>query len=128
MLRGLPRAAVLATAVVIAAGAELAHSQAVSLVVVDVKQVATGFRTSKLLGRSVVNDRDETIGTLDDIVIGRDKVLFAVLQVGGFLGIGGHLVAVEFQSLKIDDAGRHIVLPGGSKSELKNLPEFRYAP
>jgi hypothetical protein len=28
-----------------------------------------------------------------------------VIQVGGFLGLGGHLVAVPFDSLKVEDAG-----------------------
>jgi hypothetical protein len=37
-----------------------------------------------------VNDHDERIGTIDDIIIGRDHVLFAVLQVGGFLADGPH--------------------------------------
>jgi hypothetical protein len=53
--------------------------------------------------------------------------LFAILQVGGFLGIGAHLVAVPFKSLALDDSGSKITLPGASKDELKKLPEFRYA-
>ena len=60
--------------------------------------------------------------------LGRDKerVLFAILQVGGFLGLGGHLVAVPFQSLVLDETGRKITLPNASKDELKKLPEFNY--
>ena len=60
-----PTAAVLATAVLIAAGPRPARSQAVELVVADVATVAKGYRTSKLMGSSVVNDRDERIGTID---------------------------------------------------------------
>jgi PRC-barrel domain protein len=73
-----------------------------------------------------VNDRDERIGTIDDIIIDRDRILFAVLQVGGFLGLGGHLVAVPYQSLVLDEPGGKIVLPGASRDELKKLPEFKY--
>ncbi len=103
-----------------------ALSQAVALVVVDVKAVAAGYRASKLTGTSVTNDKNEKIGSLDDIIIGKDKVLFAVLEVGGFLGIGAHLVAIPFQSLQLDDTGKKITLPGASKDELKKLPEFKY--
>jgi PRC-barrel domain. len=103
-----------------------ALSQAVALVVVDVKAVAEGYRASKLTGTSVTNDKNEKIGSIDDMIIGQDKVLFAVLEVGGFLGIGAHLVAVPFQSLQLDDTGKKITLPGASKDELKKLPEFKY--
>jgi len=92
--RSLATAAMIATAVLIAIGPQPVSSQAVELVVVDVAAVAKGYRTSKLTGSDVVNDHDERIGTIDDIIIGRDRVLFAVVQVGGFLGLGGHLVAV----------------------------------
>jgi len=104
-------------------------AQSVQLVEVDIKAVAAGYRTSKLRGANVQNDKNDKIGTLDDIIIGTDKerVLFAILQVGGFLGIGAHLVAVPFKSLALDDSGSKITLPGASKDELKKLPEFRYA-
>src|SRR5512132_1527558 len=119
-------AAMLITAVLIGADLRPARSQAVELVVVDVTTVAKGYRTSKLTGSNVVNDHDEKIGTIDDIIIGRDRVLFAVLQVGGFLGLGGRLVAVPYQSLVLDDPGGKIVLPGASRDEIKKLPEFTY--
>ncbi len=51
---------------------------------------------------------------------------FAVLQVGGFLGLGRRLVVVPYDSLVIDDAGQKITLPGASKDELKKLSEFNY--
>ena len=96
------------------------------LVVVDVKEVARGYRASKLKGANVVNDKNEKIGDIDDIVIGRNRDVFAVLQVGGFLGVGGQLVAVPFQSLTIDDAGRKITLPGAPKEALKKLPAYKH--
>jgi hypothetical protein len=101
-------------------------SQAVQLVVVDVNVVARGYRASKLAGSDVQNDRNEKIGTIDDIIIGRDRALFAVLQIGGFLGLGGQLVAVPFESLQLDEPGGKIVLPGASKDELKKLTPFKY--
>ena len=104
-----------------------ALSQSVELMVVDVHTVAEGYRASKLIGSSVVNDQNEKIGTVEDIIIGKDKVLFAVLQVGGFLHIGGRMVAVPFQSLVLEDNGTKIKLHGATQEALKKLPEFKYA-
>jgi sporulation protein YlmC with PRC-barrel domain len=101
-------------------------SQGVRLVAVDVAVVGHGYRASKLIGQNVTNDKNEKVGSLDDIIIGHDKSLFAVVQVGGFLGIGSHLVAVPYDSLTVDESGRKVVLPGASKEELKNLAEFKY--
>jgi sporulation protein YlmC with PRC-barrel domain len=105
-----------------------ARSQAVNLVELDVKVVSAGYRASKLIGQPVLNDDSQNIGKLDDIVLGADaKANYAIIQVGGFLGIGAHLVAVPFESLKIDKAGNKIVLPGASKTALENLAEFKYS-
>jgi sporulation protein YlmC with PRC-barrel domain len=118
--------AALLAAGVIAASPPSALSQAVQLVVVDVQAVAQGYRVSKLMGSPVVNDHKDRIGTIDDFVVDRDRVLFAILQVGGFLGIGGRLVAVPYKSIVLDDPSGKIILPGASREELKKLPEFQY--
>jgi len=100
----------------------------VQLIKVDLSVVAKGYRMSKLIGSSVINDKNERIGTVDDVIADKDKkqLSFAVLQVGGFLGVGGHLVAVPYDSLVIDDTGQKITLPGASKDELKKLSQFNY--
>jgi sporulation protein YlmC with PRC-barrel domain len=103
-----------------------ALSQGVQLVKVDVSVVGKGFRASKLIGASVTNDKNERIGKIDDIIIDQNNVMFAVLQVGGFLGAGSRLVAVPYDSLKIVEDGGKVELPGASKDELKKLAEFRY--
>jgi hypothetical protein len=55
-----------------------------------------------------------------------DRVLFAVISVGGFLGINGRLVVVPYSTLKVDDQGHDVVLPGASKDALSKLPPFHY--
>jgi hypothetical protein len=99
---------------------------AADLVVVDVAVVGKGYRTSRLTGQAVVNEKNERVGTIDDFVIGRDRVLFTILQVGGFLGIGSRLVAVPYSSISIDQSGERITLPGATKEQLERLREFRY--
>ncbi len=103
-----------------------ARAQTVQLVAVNVKAVGEGYRASKLIGTKVENEKNDKIGALDDLVITTDRKLFAVLQVGGFLGLGGHLIAIPYESLTIDDHGRKITLPGASKEALEKLPEFQY--
>jgi hypothetical protein len=93
---------------------------------VNVTQLADGFRASKLVGATVKNGADETIGKIDDLLVSRtDKVLYAVLSVGGFLGVGAKLVAVPYASLQVEQ--KNLVLPNASKDQLKALPEFKYA-
>jgi hypothetical protein len=125
-MSGCLTAALVATSVFLTVPAQVVYAQAVEWVVVDVKVVARGYRAGKLIGTNIQNDKKEKIGEIDDIVIGRDKVLFAILQVGGFLGLGGHLVAVPYNSLQIDDTGRNIVLPGASKEALRKLPQYKH--
>ena len=52
---------------------------------------------------TVYNDRDERIGTVDDLIVGQDgRISEAVLSVGGFLGIGAKLVAVPYNQLRFE--------------------------
>ena len=100
--------------------------QTVEITKVDVQKVAAGYRASKVIGSSVVNDANETIGKIDELLVTRDgKEPYAVLSVGGFLGMGTHLVVIRYDSLKFAD--NKIVLPGGTKDGLKMLPAFQYS-
>jgi hypothetical protein len=49
-------------------GPVLAPGHAADLVKVDVKTLATGYRTSKVLGSTVVNAANETFGKVDDLI------------------------------------------------------------
>ena len=98
----------------------------IAIVKVDGEVVAAGVRAGRIIGSYVYNDDMEDIGSVDDLMISEDdRVEFAILSVGGFLGLGAHLVAVRFDSLQTDQAGR-LVLPGASREELGRLPEFKY--
>ena len=78
------------------------------------------------IGTSVVNDANETIGKIDDLLVSPDgKQPYAVLSIGGFLGMGTRLVVVPYDMLKF--AENKVLLPGGTKEGLKMLPEFKYA-
>ena len=100
--------------------------QTITLMKVDPQTLATGFRVSKVLGATVVNDANKQVGTIDDLIVTPNhNVPYAVLSVGGFLGMGTRLVAVPYDSMKVGD--NKMVLPGATKDSLKMLPEFSYA-
>ena len=100
--------------------------QTVDLVKLDVQKLAAGYRASKVMGSNVVNDAGETIGTINDLLVSADgKQPYAVLSIGGFLGMGTHLVVVPYETLKF--ANNKVMLPGGTREGLKMLPEFKYA-
>jgi hypothetical protein len=99
--------------------------QTVTLMKVDPASLATGYRTSKVVGSAVVNEANETVGTIDDLIVTPgEKVPFAVLSVGGFLGMGTKYVVVPFSSLQVKE--KKMMLPGATKDSLKALPEFKY--
>jgi sporulation protein YlmC with PRC-barrel domain len=90
------------------------------------------YRASQLIGTvigaDVVNRQGERVGRIDDLLIDADgTITHAVLSVGGFLGLGDHLVAVPFPELEIaveeDDLE---VTYDVSEDELKAKPEFEY--
>jgi hypothetical protein len=100
--------------------------QPVAIAKVDVQTVQGGYRASKVIGSKVLNDTNETIGKIDDLLVTRDgKEPYAVLSIGGFLGIDSKLVVIRYDSLKFVD--NTIVLPGGTKDGLNILPAFEYA-
>ena len=119
--------AALASTVVLSglAGAQ-GTTQTVEVAKVDVQKLSAGYRASKVIGSSVLNDANEAIGKIDDLVVSTDgKAPYAVLSIGGFLGMDTHLIVVPYDSLNLVD--NKIVLPGGTKDTLKMLPEFKYA-
>jgi uncharacterized protein YrrD len=88
--------------------------------------IAVGHRASKLIGTPVYNEQEEKVGNIDDLIITPDRSLsYAILSVGGFLGLGGRLVAIPVDQLH-DQQGR-LILPGATKEALKKVPEFQYA-
>ena len=100
--------------------------QTVTIMKVDPSSLTTGYRTSKVVGSTVVNEANDTIGTIDDLIVTpSEKVPFAVLSVGGFLGMGTKYVVVPYSSLQVRD--KKMMLPGATKDSLKALPEFKYA-
>src|SRR3954453_9897399 len=59
------------------------------------------WRASKVVGLNVYNNNNESIGSINDLLTDKNGSIKAVvIGVGGFLGVGEHLVAVPFDQVK----------------------------
>jgi sporulation protein YlmC with PRC-barrel domain len=66
------------------------------------------WRSSKLIGLNVYNDKNEKLGDINEILLDKSgKIDGVVIGVGGFLGMGEHDILVEMNKLKfVDEAVR----------------------
>ena len=119
------------TSLVIAAGAVDAVAQTagsmISVSTIELRELATGWSAKKqILGKGVYNDAGDKVGDINDLIVTPDKaVSYAIVGVGGFLGVGEHEIAVPVGQLKQQEG--KIVLPGATKDALKAAPKFEYA-
>jgi sporulation protein YlmC with PRC-barrel domain len=69
------------------------------------------WRASKLIGVNVYNEANEKIGDINELILDKSgKVAKIILGVGGFIGMGEHYVAVDFDKLKwVDEPVRSTV-------------------
>jgi sporulation protein YlmC with PRC-barrel domain len=62
------------------------------------------WRASKLVGLKVYNDNNENVGSINDMLVDKTGGIKAiVIGVGGFLGMGEHLVAVPVDKVKFSE-------------------------
>jgi sporulation protein YlmC with PRC-barrel domain len=59
------------------------------------------WRASKVVGLNVYNDNNESLGSINDLLMDKSgNIKGVVIGVGGFLGVGEHLVAVSYDKIK----------------------------
>jgi hypothetical protein len=81
------------------------------------------YEASKLVGTYVKNLQGEYLGRVNDFIINKDRIAFGILSHGGFLGMGGKLVAIPFGALSFEHKGGYFVLDI-SRDRLESAPEF----
>jgi sporulation protein YlmC with PRC-barrel domain len=70
----------------------------------DTSSFKGNWRSSKLVGLNVYNDSNESLGSINDLLSDKSgNIKAVVIGVGGFLGVGEHLVAVAFDKVKFVD-------------------------
>lgn len=113
-----------------APAAPVAGRAPLGVAVIEMETVVLGWSAKRdLIGKTVVNDKDDKIGKIDDLIISPAKgdapaASFAIVGVGGFLGVGKHDVAIPMAQLRIQN--KQLSLPGATKDALKALPPFVY--
>jgi hypothetical protein len=83
--------------------AQVAGSTIVGASVTELRDVAMGWSAKRtILGQPVYNDKDERVGSIDDMIVAPDNAIsYAILNAGGFTGLTKHDVAVPVSQLKL---------------------------
>ena len=85
------------------------------------------WRASKMVGLSVYNDKNESVGSINDLLTDKSGSIKAVIiGVGGFLGVGEHLVAVPLDKVKF--VSEPIVYTGAANAPAGNARPPGVAP
>ena len=88
---------------------------------------ADQIRATTLMGQEVYGADDESIGEISDLVLQEDgETRAAIIDVGGFLGVGEKPVAIPFEQIEIqqqEGADPRLVV-AMSREELEQAPAF----
>jgi len=82
----------------------------------------------RFLGAKVVNKDGQTVGTIDDLIVGSNgQVEGVILGVGGFLGVGEKKVGVRIGALKVTsgDGKATITFPSATKEMLSAVDAYQ---
>lgn len=82
--------------------------------------------SDKVEGTTVYNNAGDKLGSIDDLMIDKrtGQVRYAVLEFGGFLGMGTDRYPIPWNMLKFDTSRDGYVVPL-DKAKLDNAPKYR---
>jgi hypothetical protein len=107
------------------------HSAPVSLQQKSLKApsvtVLGSRQAQSVLGREVRTSADESMGRIVDVVVDRDgRVRAAVIDFGGFLGVGSRKIAVDWNALHFETNGkRDLVRSELTRDQVNAAPEYK---
>jgi putative membrane protein len=76
----------------------------------------------EVLGAPVVNDKGDEVGEIQDVVM-KDNAYYAVLSVGGFLGIADKNVAIPLDDLKLGEDEAYL-MSAQTEEQLEGMPAY----
>ena len=84
-------------------------------------------QAQSVLGREVRSSANENMGRIVDVIVDREgRVLAAVIDFGGFLGVGSRKIAVDWSALRFDlDEKRDLVVLELTRDQVKAAPEYK---
>ncbi|MGZ4988879.1 MAG: PRC-barrel domain-containing protein [Limisphaerales bacterium] len=86
---------------------------------------ATLLAASEIKGARVINFQNQDVGDIDELLIEPDtgEIRFAVVSVGGFLGLGSTRVAVPWMAFQIvNEQGRVKYMLDATRERLEKAP------
>ena len=122
-------AAVLAFSGAFTASAQSTSTAATPPVTFVDAQKTGEINVGALIGMPVVNDKAETVGNINYVLIdAKGQATTVTVGVGGFLGIGEKNVGVSFSSLNFADVtdGRRLVKLQVTKDQLLAAPKYQW--
>ena len=88
-------------------------------------QKASQMVSDEIIGMDVRNPENESIGTIDALVVDkRNRVVAGIVSVGGFLGIGAKEVAVNWKQFRFQPE-EEVAMVTLSRAQLEEAPAFR---
>ncbi len=85
--------------------------------------LAGGYSADALLGMKLVDAKGESVGEVHDLLVSAsNKIEKALVDVGGFIGIGAYRVALDIEELELTDDSAFVT--GMTKDDLKAMPEY----
>jgi len=93
----------------------------------EVQDEAQFLADDEVIGKDVVNEMDENVGTIADLVMDQEqKLVGVVLSVGGFLGLGEKWVAIPVDQIQFpaDDQPARLLV-AVTEEQLTNAPDFK---
>ena len=108
--------------------AQVAGSTLLGVAYAEMRDVTAGWSARRqLLGQAIYNEKNEKVGSVDDLIVSPQKaVSYAIIGAGGFLGVAKHDVAIPVNQFTQQDG--KFVLAGATKDAIKAMPPFEYAP
>jgi sporulation protein YlmC with PRC-barrel domain len=87
-----------------------------------------GNQVSGMIGTNAVTANNEDIGEIENLLISPDgQVEAAIVEWGGFLGIGSRTAAVPWNELRLNEAGDRVVIDM-TREEMEMLPAYNGDP
>jgi hypothetical protein len=82
-----------------------------------------------VLGKQVRSSAGEDMGRIVDVIVDKaGRVRAAVIDFGGFLGVGSRKIAVDWNALNfapVDDTKRDIITVELTRDQVKAAPEYK---
>jgi hypothetical protein len=90
--------------------------------------VVDGEQLESVLGIEALSSTGEDMGRIVDIIVDRTgQVRAAIIDFGGFLGVGSRKIAVDWRSLHFDPKKAGAVLVNLTKDQLRVAPVYKAA-